>query len=82
MHHLAHGTRCLAGEPLGGVERCKLLSWQGVQVGVMGLVESEWIETLASVEPSSVDYIDFVELGRKMAEDLRVGGGLFACLRA
>ncbi len=29
------------GEPLGGAERSRLLDWQGVRVGLMGLVERE-----------------------------------------
>lgn len=29
------------GEPLGGCERSRIVEWQGVRVGLMGLVERE-----------------------------------------
>lgn len=29
------------GEPLGGCERSRIVTWQGVRVGLMGLVERE-----------------------------------------
>ena len=35
-----------SGEPLGGCERSRIVSWQGVKVGLMGLVEREvWPST-------------------------------------
>lgn len=38
------------GEPLGGADRCRLITWQGVRVGLMGLVEREWLLTIPSIE--------------------------------
>jgi hypothetical protein len=39
----------------------------------MGLVEGEWIETLATVDPTTLDYRDFVAEGRRLAAELKVG---------
>ncbi len=33
---------------------------QGHKIGLMGLVEYEWMATLASIEEHEVDYSDFV----------------------
>ena len=37
----------------------------------MGLVEQEWIDTLATVDPEDVIFLDFVETGNKLAAELR-----------
>jgi hypothetical protein len=39
----------------------------------MGLVEGEWIQTLAAVDPATLDYRDFVAEGRRLAGELKVG---------
>ena len=42
-----------------------------------GLVEQEWLTTLASVDADEVTYLDFVQEGERLAAQLRVrqGGG-------
>jgi 5'-nucleotidase len=42
-------------------------------VGIMGLAESDWIQTLAVVDPATLDYRDFVAEGRRLAAELKVG---------
>ena len=37
----------------------------------MGLVEYEWLETLSTINPDEVQYIDYVEMGNKLAAKLR-----------
>ena len=37
----------------------------------MGLVEQEWIDTLATVDPEDIIFLDFVETGNKLAAELR-----------
>lgn len=62
-----------AGEPVAGVGRTLLLPHpSGISIGIIGLVEGDWVETLATVEPDAVNYIDFVEEGRRLAQQLRV----------
>lgn len=41
----------------------------------MGLVEQEWLDTLGAVNVSDMQYVDFVETGRRLAAELRVSRG-------
>ena len=41
-----------------------------VQIGLMGLIEWEWIETLATLEPEDVDYTDYVEAAKTLVPQL------------
>uniref|UniRef100_A0A061QQ45 5'-nucleotidase n=1 Tax=Tetraselmis sp. GSL018 TaxID=582737 RepID=A0A061QQ45_9CHLO len=56
-------------KPLGGAKPSRL-----VRVGLLGLVEREWLETLACIDISEVLYIDFVDEGRRIAKDLIANG--------
>ena len=58
-------------EPLGMAKRTCIIHHLGVKIGVVGLVEREWLATLATVDESAVDYLDFVEEGRRLATQLR-----------
>lgn len=45
----------IAGKPLGGVRTTLLLPHpSGITVGLMGLVEGDWVETLSTIEPEDV----------------------------
>ena len=46
----------------------------GLKIGLMGLVESEWMATLATVEEEDIEYTDFVQVGRQLAQELRQQG--------
>lgn len=37
----------------------------------MGLVEEEWIETLATLDPEDVTYLDFVSKGNELCQSLK-----------
>lgn len=58
------------GEPLGGAERSRIIEWQGVKVGLMGLVEREWLLTIPSIDEESIAFRDFCEEGRRLAGEL------------
>lgn len=62
------------GEPLGGISKVQLLDFSGVKVGLVGLVEQEWLTTLSMIDEDSIEYLDFVSEGRKQAEMLRREG--------
>ena len=40
----------------------------------MGLVEKEWLETLATVNPEEVTYTDYVLAGRMLGRELKEKG--------
>ena len=42
-----------------------------LQVGLMGLVEEEWIDTLSTIDPADIIFEDFVEVGNRLAQELR-----------
>ncbi len=58
--------------PLCAANPCTRALQHGVYAG---LVEQEWLTTLAAVDPSSVRYTDFVQEGRRLAAQLRVRTG-------
>jgi hypothetical protein len=44
-----------AGKPLGGVGRTLMLQHpSGICIGLMGIVEGDWVETLSTIEPEDV----------------------------
>lgn len=47
------------------IERC------GKRLGIIGLVEEEWLATLSTIETGDVTYLDFVSEGRKLARYLK-----------
>lgn len=49
-----------------------MLEWKGIRIGLMGLAEEDWITTLATVQPDSVQYTDYVAAGTQLASQLRV----------
>jgi 5'-nucleotidase len=51
-----------------------VLDWHGVKVGVMGLVEFEWLATLATLNADEVLYVDFVEEARLLCKELKREG--------
>lgn len=53
------------GRPLGEGKISHAIQWQGRKIGLMGLVEQEWLETLASVDPEGITY-----LGKTSSETL------------
>ena len=44
---------------------------EGRRVGFIGLVESEWMQTLSTVNEDDIIYEDFCECGRRLASELR-----------
>lgn len=37
----------------------------------IGLVEKEWLETLATINPEEVTFMDFIEVGSKLGAQLK-----------
>uniref|UniRef100_H2YPK9 Calcineurin-like phosphoesterase domain-containing protein n=1 Tax=Ciona savignyi TaxID=51511 RepID=H2YPK9_CIOSA len=49
----------------------------GIKIGLLGLVEEEWLDTLATVNKSDLDFQDYVDRGRELAAELRADGADF-----
>lgn len=62
------------GRPLGNGKISHIVNHNGVRVGLMGLVEKEWLDTLPTIDPNEVTYIDYVEAGNRLADDLQKEG--------
>ncbi|KAG2448379.1 hypothetical protein HYH02_006961 [Chlamydomonas schloesseri] len=60
--------------PYGGAGTTWMQDWNGIKVGVVGLVEEEWLETLGAVNVADMQYKDFIEVGRAAARDLKAKG--------
>lgn len=59
------------GRPLGSGKKTHVIEHCGVKVGIMGLVEKEWLDTLPTIDPKEVTYTDFIKTGIKLATQLR-----------
>ncbi|KAG8194114.1 hypothetical protein JTE90_003053 [Oedothorax gibbosus] len=49
---------------------------KGIKFGIIGIVEEEWLATLATIEADEVTYFDFVTEGRKLAIQLKENEGV------
>lgn len=58
-------------QPLADGQTTFTIHHGGKKFGLIGLVEEEWLATLATIDPDDVNYIDFVTEGRKLARHLK-----------
>lgn len=58
------------GRPLGNGKVTQIIQHNNIKVGIMGLVEKEWLDTLPTIDPNEVTYIDYVEAGNRYADEL------------
>ncbi|ESO03811.1 hypothetical protein HELRODRAFT_80178 [Helobdella robusta] len=80
LDELVQGTNCrwlmsnaldaTTEQPFGNGIVSDLFEWNGVNVGLIGLVERDWIDCLATFDPEDVEVLDFVEEGRTLALEL------------
>ena len=62
------------GRPLADGKIHHIMEWDGRKIGLIGLVEKEWLDTLATINPEEVDYTDYVEAGSMLATELKKKG--------
>ncbi|GIL42857.1 hypothetical protein Vafri_709 [Volvox africanus] len=60
--------------PYAGAGTIWVEDWNGIKVGVVGLVEEEWLETLGAVNVDDMEYHNFIEVGREMARHMKAKG--------
>ena len=51
-----------------------ILEHQGVKIGIIGLVEQEWLDSIICLEEDDYDYEDFIKHGKKWCKKLREQG--------
>eukprot|EP01063_Lacrimia_lanifica_P002154 TRINITY_DN11114_c0_g1_i1.p1 TRINITY_DN11114_c0_g1~~TRINITY_DN11114_c0_g1_i1.p1 ORF type:complete len:1463 (+),score=442.57 TRINITY_DN11114_c0_g1_i1:286-4389(+) len=61
------------GQPLGNVERRKLLEWNGVMIGILGLCEN-WLPHCPRLQKDDASYRDIFEIGESEAQALKEQG--------
>lgn len=61
-------------KPLANGSVSYMLEWQNRKIGLIGLVEEEWIETLGTLDPEDVTFKDFVVVGTQVAKELKKDG--------
>ncbi|XP_049291508.1 snake venom 5'-nucleotidase isoform X3 [Anopheles funestus] len=62
------------GRPLGGGKITHIMNHNELKVGLIGLVEKEWLDTLPTIDPNEVTYIDFIKAGNQLANELHNQG--------
>jgi len=58
----------------------RLLDFHGRKIGLIGLVEKEWLVTLATLEPEDIEYEDFSPCARRLATQLKERQGAEAVI--
>lgn len=59
------------GRPLGSGKNTHVIEHNHCKIGLMGLVEKEWLDTLPTIDPKEVTYTDFIKTANKLATQLR-----------
>lgn len=57
--------------PLAEGKLVHIIEKRNKRFGFVGLVEEEWLATLATLDQEDVTYLDFVSEGRKLAKLLK-----------
>jgi len=52
----------------------QVIHWAGRKVGLVGLVEREWLDTIATINSDQVEYEDYVSSGSRLAAQLKAEG--------
>ncbi|CAF0987732.1 unnamed protein product [Brachionus calyciflorus] len=58
-------------KPIAIAESKHIIHFKGIKIGVIGLVEQEWMETLSTIDFDEIIYEDFVLVGKRLANELR-----------
>lgn len=59
------------GRPLGSGKKTHVIVHNSIKIGLMGLVEKEWLDTLPTIDPKEVTYTDFIKTANKLVAQLR-----------
>lgn len=62
------------GRPLGDGKITHVIDWNGKRIGLIGLVEQEWIDTLATINADELTFMNFVDVAQKLGAQLKEEG--------
>mmetsp|Transcript_47718 Transcript_47718/g.139072 ORF Transcript_47718/g.139072 Transcript_47718/m.139072 type:complete len:1627 (-) Transcript_47718:186-5066(-) len=68
---ISNVTEKETGRPLAEGGLTRVINYHGRKIGLVGLVEHEWLVTLATLDPDDVEYEDFCKCGRRLAKHLK-----------
>ncbi|XP_029639791.1 5'-nucleotidase isoform X1 [Octopus sinensis] len=71
---MSNVTDNITEKPLANGALSYMLEWNGKKIGLIGLVEKEWIATLGTLDPEDVTFQDFVAVGSKIGKELKDDG--------
>ena len=63
-----------SGAVLGGCDRYRVVDWHGVRLGIMGLVEADWLATLSQVNIDEVEVKDYVLTAKELIAEMKKEG--------
>merc|ERR1719336_1371946 len=63
-----------SGQPLGGGKVYHTMDWEGRKLGIIGLVEREWLDTVSTIDKEHIDYTDYVDAAAMLADELKRKG--------
>ena len=58
-------------EPMAKAESKKIIELNGLKIGIIAVVEYEWIETLNMLDADDVIYESFIDVGRQLGKELK-----------
>ncbi|XP_046842801.1 mannosylglucosyl-3-phosphoglycerate phosphatase-like isoform X2 [Xenia sp. Carnegie-2017] len=61
-------------QPLADGKKCLIHEHNGRKIGIIGLVESEWLATLATLSLDDIEYHNFIDVGNQLCSELRQKG--------
>ncbi|XP_053156537.1 snake venom 5'-nucleotidase-like isoform X2 [Hemicordylus capensis] len=61
-------------EPLGHGTIKNMVTWNNMNIGLMGLVEEDWLDTLATIKKSNLHYVDYVKVANQLSVELKAEG--------
>ena len=62
------------GRPLADGKVHHTIDHCGRKIGLIGLVEREWLETLSNIDFDEIDYTDYVDAASMLATELKKKG--------
>lgn len=58
-------------KPLGNVNDKHIIEIDGLRVGVIGLVEQEWITTLSTINYDDIIYESYIDVAKRLTDELK-----------